>query len=415
MQTVCKIDSERMYSRIMSLAEIGKTEQNGVQRVALSKEDKEAHILVSKWMIQAGMTVTHDHFGNLIGRREGKSPSLPAVMVGSHIDSVQNGGRFDGIIGVLAGIEIAQAIHDAGISHEYPLEVVAFCEEEGSRFNDGLFGSRGMIGKIDQSHLLLKDENGITRYEAIKTFGFDIDPDQILESVRTSTDIKLYLEMHIEQGPFLDVNDIPVGIVKGIAGPSWYNIKLEGEAGHAGTVPMNLRKDPMFGAAEIISKIEKLCTQEPQADTVGTIGRIKAHPGGSNVIPSAVEFSLDLRDIDLARRNKVYHQIIETIQNVSSARKLTYSIEKFLAIDPVYCSEKIISLFHEISQTKGINAPIMISGAGHDAMLLAEITDIGMIFVRCANGISHQPNEHAEKEDIFIGTELLLEAVLRSI
>ncbi|WML58909.1 Zn-dependent hydrolase [Neobacillus sp. PS2-9] len=417
MQTVYKIDSERMYERIMTLADIGKTVQDGVKRVALSKEDKEAQILVTKWMEQAGMTVSHDHFGNLIGRKEGisSSSSLPSIVIGSHIDSVRNGGRFDGIIGVIAGIEIVQVIHDAELSHEHPLEVVAFCEEEGSRFNDGLFGSRGMVGRIDQSHLKLKDENGVTRYEALQSFGFDIDPDRIAESVRTAKDIKLYLEMHIEQGPYLDSNDYPVGIVKGIAGPSWYNIKLEGEAGHAGTVPMSLRKDPVAGAAEIISEVERLCTQDPNAETVGTVGRVKVLPGGSNVIPSSVEFSLDLRDIDLTRRNRIYQQILDKIQNVSFSRNLSFNVEKYMAIDPVYCSDEIIQLFNEISEEKEMNAPIMISGAGHDAMLLAEITDVGMIFVRCAKGISHQPNEHAEKADIALGTELLLEAVLRSM
>ncbi|MET3506182.1 M20 family metallo-hydrolase [Halalkalibacter oceani] len=416
MQTFYKINSKRVYSRIMELAEIGKVGDTGVKRPALTKEDKEGQLLATKWMEEAGLTVSHDHFGNVIGRKEGKDPSLPSVMLGSHIDSVLNGGRFDGIIGVIGAIEVVQTITDENISHDHPIEVVAFCEEEGSRFNDGLFGSRGMIGQIDVGSLKKRvDDNGISRYEALKTFGFGIDPDKINESVRKKNEIKLFLEMHIEQGPYLDETNQPVGIVKGIAGPAWYTISLEGVAGHAGTVPMGMRQDPMVGAAEIITEIEKICKQDPEADTVATVGRIQSFPGGSNIIPAKVEFSLDLRDIDRERRQNRYDEIKEKIKNVCAARKLSYSIETNMEIDPVPCSEKLVKTFLDVSKAKGINAPIMISGAGHDAMLMAAITDIGMVFVRCKDGISHQPNEFATEEDIAIGTELLLEAVLQHI
>lgn len=415
MQTSYKINSERIYSRILELSEIGKTEQNGVERPALTKEDREAHLLVSQWMEEAGLTVSHDNFGNLIGRKEGKDATLPTVMIGSHIDSVLNGGRFDGIIGVIGAIEVVQAIFDGGITHDHSIEVVAFCEEEGSRFNEGLFGSRGMIGKVTTGDLLRKDSNGVTRYDALRSFGFGINPDKIQESVRKKGEIKLFLEMHIEQGPFLDQTNQAVGIVKGIAGPSWYTVKIEGVPGHAGTVPMSLRQDPMIGAAEVITEIDRLCKLDPTADTVGTVGKIQSFPGGSNVIPNKVEFTLDLRDIDLARRKNVYEQIINKIEQVCTSRKLSYSIEKNIEIDPKPCSPKLINTLNDVSIAKGIVAPIMISGAGHDAMHLADITDIGMVFVRCKDGISHQPNEFAEKDDIAIGTELMLEAVLQNI
>lgn len=415
MQTVCKIDSERVYDRIMRLAEIGKVNETGVKRVALSEEDREAQFLVIEWMKEAGMSVTHDHFGNLIGRKEGKSPNLPSVMIGSHIDSVRNGGRFDGIIGVLGGVEIVQAIHDANIVHDHSIEVVAFCEEEGSRFDDGLFGSRGMVGKINQEHLQIKDENGISRYNALKSFGFGIDPDRIEDSIRSKKDIKLFLEMHIEQGPYLEANNYPVGIVKGIAGPSWYTITIEGKGGHAGTVPMVLRQDPMVGVAKIIVEIERLCKQNPEADTVGTIGRIKSFPGGTNVIPTSVEFSLDLRDINLTRRGIVLQQINSKIYEVCESRGLTYNIEKNIEIDPVECSNLVVETLMNISKEKGIDVPLIVSGAGHDAMLLAEISEIGMVFVRCEQGVSHHPNERADKKDIALGIELLLETVLKNI
>lgn len=409
------ISKERLKLHIEQLGEIGKTADNGVQRLALSKEDKEATILVSQWMSEAGLTVRHDHFGNLIGRKEGQNPSLPPVMIGSHIDSVRNGGKFDGVIGVLAGIEIVHTLTELNIIHEHPIEVVAFCEEEGSRFHDGLFGSRGMVGKVKVDDLQILDDNKVTRYEALKTFGFGINPDLIAQSVRQEGDIKHYFELHIEQGPLLEKKNYPIGIVSGIAGPSWCKVKLIGEAGHAGTVPMSLRRDPVVGAAEIIQEVEKLCMNDPEAPTVGTVGIISAFPGGANIIPESVEFTLDIRDVDLDRRNLVLRRVEEKIIHVCSTRGLEYVIDKNMAADPVMCSESLIQSLKETCNDLGIEAPILVSGAGHDAMFLAEITEIGMVFVRCRDGISHSPKEWAEIDDIFIGTKLLFETILKHI
>ncbi|MDN3015820.1 hydantoinase/carbamoylase family amidase [Paenibacillus sp. BSR1-1] len=409
------INKERLKLHIEQLGEIGKTADGGVQRLALSKEDREATLLVAEWMKEAGLSVRHDHFGNLIGRKEGQNPCLPPIMIGSHIDSVRNGGKFDGVIGVLAGIEIVHKLTELNIVHEHPIEVVAFCEEEGSRFNDGLFGSRGMVGKVKYEDLQKLDENQISRYQALKTFGFGIEPDFIDQSVRNKGDIKQYFELHIEQGPFLEKNDYPVGIVSGIAGPSWSKVKLVGEAGHAGTVPMSLRRDPLVGATEIIQELERLCMNDPEAPTVGTVGIISAFPGGANIIPESIEFTLDIRDIDLDRRNQVVRKVEEKIIQVSRNRGLEYVIDKNMEAQPVKCSENLIQSLVETSRDLGMEAPIMVSGAGHDAMFLAEITEIGMVFVRCRNGISHNPKEWAEIEDIAAGTNLLFETVLKHI
>ncbi|SFC65379.1 allantoate deiminase/N-carbamoyl-L-amino-acid hydrolase [Bacillus sp. OV322] len=408
------VNKERLNSHIEQLGEIGKTNDNGVQRLALSQEDKEARLIVSEWMRDAGLTVFHDHFGNLIGKKKGSNPKLPPVMIGSHIDSVRNGGKFDGTIGVIAGIEIVKSITDANITHEHPIEVVAFCEEEGSRFNDGLFGSRGMVGKITPQDLKKVDDNNQSRYEALKTFGFGINPDDIEQSVRNIGEVKYYFELHIEQGPFLEKNGHAVGIVSGIAGPAWSKIKLTGEAGHAGTVPMGLRRDPLVGAAEVIQAVENLC-MVAGAPTVGTVGRISAFPGGSNIIPESVEFSLDIRDIDLKRRNDIIRKIERKIHEVSQARELEYNIERYVDALPVKCSDNLVQSLQQSCQNLGINAPLMVSGAGHDAMLLAEITEVAMVFVRCRNGISHSPKEWADIEDITNGTEVLYETVLKHI
>lgn len=410
-----KVDGERIYKRIFELAEIGKVGETGVSRFALTEEDKKAQQLVMSWMKEAHMEVRHDNFGNLIGRKEGNDPNLKAVVLGSHIDSVPNGGRFDGVIGVLGAIEVVQSIVDFNISHEHPIEVIAFSDEEGSRFSDGLFGSRGMVGLVNKEHLTLKDDKGVSRYEALKNFGFNINPDQIDNSVRKPNEIKCYFEMHIEQGPFLEAVNKPVGIVKAIAGPAWFSIHITGEAGHAGTVPMKYRKDPMAGTAEIVKEIEMICKSDIEESLVGTIGKIQAFPGGRNVIPQSVEFSLDLRDVELEKRNENMQKIVEVIKRVCDERNLQYEIKKALEVPPVQCSENIVHLLKEANEELNLNAPIMISGAGHDAMYMAEITDIGMIFVRCKDGISHNPKEWASKEDIEIGTQLLLNAVLKTI
>jgi allantoate deiminase/N-carbamoyl-L-amino-acid hydrolase len=306
-----------------------------------------------------------------------------------------------------------QAIHEAGLQTEHPVEVVAFCDEEGPRFSDGLFGSRGMVGKIQADELQKKDDQGITRYEALKAFG--VYPDRIMESVRLPGEIKVYLEMHIEQGPYLESVHQPVGIVTGIAGPAWLRVRLKGEAGHAGTVPMSLRKDPMVGAAEVILAIKQICGQDPTVPTVGTVGKIQAFPGGGNVIPEFVEFTVDIRDIDLNRRDRVIASIFAAIDDVCKRNQLQAEHEELLNVKPVKCSEHVVSVMEQVSETLGYSAPKMVSGAGHDAMILADITDVGMIFVRCRAGISHSPREWADSEDIVKGTQLLLGTVLKYV
>jgi allantoate deiminase/N-carbamoyl-L-amino-acid hydrolase len=402
-----------MEARLAELGEIGKTPENGVHRLALSAEDKQAQKLVAGWMKEAGMTVRQDHFGNLIGRKEGTDPQAPVVMLGSHIDSVPNGGRYDGTIGVIGGIEVVQTICEANITHTHPIEVVAFCDEEGPRFYSGLFGSTGMIGKMTQEKLHMPDDEGISRYDELRSMG--LDPDNQQDSVRKPGEIKVYLEMHIEQGPYLQAMNAPVGIVTGIAGPAWLNIKLHGMAGHAGTVPMNMRRDPMSGAAEVILAIEKICGSDPSAPTVGTVGKIAAYPGGQNVIPGTVEFSVDIRDTDEGRRDAAISQIQAAVDEVCKRRGLTAEVKVNERAKPTLCSEQVMAAMERAAGALGLTPPKLVSGAGHDAMCLAEIADMGMIFVRCLDGISHNPKEYASQEDITAGTEVLLATTLEYV
>ncbi|MCM3569291.1 M20 family metallo-hydrolase [Neobacillus mesonae] len=413
MKQLYKINSERLLQRVEELSKIGKTPENGVTRKALTKDDYEAQQLVANWMREAGLEVRVDNLGNLIGRKEGNDSNAPSIMIGSHIDTVPNGGKYDGTIGVLGGIEVAQFIHDEGMQTKYPIEVIAFCDEEGTRFQGGLFGSRGMVGKVTELELLKKDDNGISRYEALKSFG--LNPDLIHESVRCKGEIKVFLELHIEQGPYLQSIDKPVGIVTGIAGPAWFSVKIFGESGHAGTVPMNLRRDPIAGAAKIIGFIEEVCSKDSNSQTVGTVGKITAIPGGSNVIPELVEFTLDIRDIDLERRNQTISKIKNEIARICKDRELRYEIVEHLIKDPTMCAPHVVEKMMEIGKSLELDAPKMISGAGHDAMAIGEIADIGVIFVRCLNGISHNPKESAAIMDITKGVSLLQETVLNYV
>jgi len=410
MKQLYRVSRERIAIKLDELAMIGTTPTGGVTRLALSNEDQQAMELVAKWMKEAGLKVHIDHFGNLIGRMEGEDPTAPAVMIGSHIDTVPNGGRYDGTIGVLGGIEIAKMIKEEKILIEYPLEIVAFSDEEGTRFQGGLFGSRGMVGTVSEHELDKKDDAGISRYEALKAFG--LEPERRKESIRNKGEIKVYLEMHIEQGPFLQAQNLPVGIVTGIAGPAWMTLKITGESGHAGTVPMGLRKDPMAGAAEIICNIEKICKQDLLVPTVGTVGKLNVLPGGTNVIPDSVEFSIDLRDIDLERRNDRLARVEQVIERICTERGLTFELTHHLIQDPIHCAGHVIKTMENLERVLSLDAPKMISGAGHDAMSMSEITDIGMIFVRCRDGISHNPKEWSDIEDISKGVSLLLETAL---
>jgi len=409
MEDIKKVNADRLFERILKLANIGKVGDAGTHRFALTNIDKEAQTLVTKWMEEAGMKVRNDDFGNLIGKKEGRDLDLPSIVIGSHIDTVPNGGRFDGVIGVLGGIEVVDSININEVQHDYSIEVIAFCDEEGSRFSDGLFGSRGMVGLISTDDLKAKDESGKSRFEALQDMG--LNPKKIQKSVRNKEEIKCFLEMHIEQGPYLEEQNKPIGIVEGIAGPSWLKIRIEGIAGHAGTVPMNLRRDPMVGASEAVVEIERICKSDLTGSLVGTVGKIKAFPNGKNVIPNAVEFILDIRDIDLKRKNDSIQQIEDRIQYICKKRKLNASVEKLQEVEPVKCSTKIVNTLQESNEELNFDAPLMLSGAGHDSMYMSQITDVGMIFVRSKDGISHNPKEWSSKEDIEKGVLVLLKTV----
>lgn len=391
----------------MRLGEIGRIESGGVSRMALSEDDLHAQELVSLWMSEAGLTVRRDDYGNLIGRNDGNHPDAPAIALGSHVDSVRNGGNFDGTIGVIGAIEVAQYLHQGQL--DVPIEVIAFCDEEGARFHGGLFGSRGMAGQTDEQDLQVEDDDGISRFQALQKVG--LKPANREASVRAAGEFLAYLEMHIEQGPVLESLGESVGIVTGISGIKWLRIRLTGTAGHAGTVPMHLRRDPMPCAAEIIREIERVALSS-DGNVVATIGKINASPGSSNVIPAELEFTVDMRSPYKEHLQRTADQVFADIQEICTKRSIEYCVDAGLDLSPVPCSADIVRAMEQVGEQSQHPLPKLASGAGHDAMAMGQLCNMGMLFVRCKDGISHRPEEWADIDDIVKGTTVLLQTVL---
>ena len=404
------INPTRLQQHFEAMSLIGKIGETGTCRPAHSALEKEAFTLARQWMRVAGLTTRIDNFGNLIGRLEGKNPSLPVLMMGSHLDSQPYGGRFDGVAGVLCAIEAVTTLTENGIKPERSIEVISFADEEGWRFNKGLFGSRGILGKIEEGELQRTDKDGITREQALTEFGCDVT--KFKESEYKAGSIFCFLELHIEQGPVLDVANKPLGIVTGISGPLWLTVKLKGMAGHAGSVPMPMRKDALLGAAEIIVALNEIATQDPSTPTVGTVGTVNVFPASRNIIPEEVSFTVDLRDIDLDRRHRYEKQLMDRIEAITKKHQLTYTISEDTNSEPRYCADWIKDIFRNQFKILGLDAPELMSGPFHDALALSYACDYGMIFIRSKDGISHNPLEYSSYEDLALGTEVLYGSIL---
>lgn len=403
-----RVNRERLWKDLMELGEIGQQPSGGMTRLSLTPVDMEAREWLIRRMNEAGLTTRTDGVGNIIGVYHGADSTLPKVVIGSHIDSVIEGGKFDGPLGVLGALEAIRTLQDHGIQLLHDIEVVSFTDEEGARFRSGFIGSKGMIGEVDDVFLSQKDDQGVTIREALLAAGYD--PADTASTVRSRGDIKGYVELHIEQGKVLESLDVPVGIVSGIAGPSWLTVTLYGEAGHAGTTPMNLRKDPLVAAAEFMLELEKVATGH---GGVGTVGKMSVSPGASNVIPGKVEFTVDLRHIDLDKRVHMKKLLIESLDRISSDRSVSYEVQEDMALPPVKCSDSVMDLLRSSAKSITLPAHEMVSGAGHDAMVMSKITDVGMIFVRSKDGISHNPKEWSSPEDCALGVDLLMHAAIR--
>ncbi|MEO5891400.1 MAG: M20 family metallo-hydrolase [Ferruginibacter sp.] len=405
------INPQRLQQHFETMSEIGKIGETGTCRPTMTALEKQGFELAASWMKEAGMQTHIDNFGNLIGKLTGTNPTLPVLMMGSHLDSQPYGGRFDGVAGVLCAIEAVTTLTENGNRPERSIEVVSFADEEGWRFNKGLFGSRGILGKLEEGELQRTDKDGITREQALKDFG--CDPTKFKESEYAPGCIFCFLELHIEQGPILDIGGHPIGVVSGISGPLWLTVKLKGMAGHTGSVPMAIRKDALVGAAKIIIAVNEIATQVPGAPTVGTVGTINVFPASRNIIPEEVTFTVDLRDIDLNRRNRYEKQLRDSIESITQKHSLTYTISEDTNNEPRYCAGWIKDIIRSECLAAGLDAPELMSGPFHDALALSYACDYGMIFIRCKDGISHNPLEYASYEDLALGAEVMYGTILQ--
>ena len=405
------IQRERLVKDFKAMAQLTAPGE-GINRLAFTDADWEGRQYIIDRMTDAGLTVETDDFGNVIGYKIGKKPELPVVMVGSHTDSVPNGGNYDGVVGVLSAIEVIRSMIDDGYEPDHTIAVVDFMCEESGRFGNATLGSKAMRGELTVQDLhRLVDKQGISLYEALK--GRNLNPDGI-ENMVYKRPVKSFTEIHIEQGKVLEHEQKTIGIVTGIAAPERFYVTIRGNADHSGATPMNLRHDALCGASKIILGIEEIASMQEEPPVVGTVGVVEVMPGAMNVIPGAVKLGVDIRSISKVARNSVVTLVKEFIDITAEKRGLSYTIETIAQDHPVEMHPAMIREIEEAVKSVGIEYMTMPSGAGHDAMHWAEAVPTGMIFIPCRDGISHNPAEFAEMDDIVTGAEVL-DKVLRKL
>jgi allantoate deiminase len=396
---------ERIERHIDTLSEFTATPGKGTTRLTYSKEDLLARQYIKETMKEYGLQVREDGFGNIFGKLEGSIKDAPSVLIGSHFDSVPNGGSYDGPAGVVAALEVANLFNKNQVTPKYPLEVIALVEEEGSRFGGGLLGSRGIVGLLSEEEFLnLRDKDGISTIEAMTQIG--LDPS--LPKVRDSKTLKAFLELHIEQGPILEEQNIPIGVVEAIVGLTQLEVTVTGQAGHAGTTPMDRRADALVTAARIIGQLPELAVGKGEG-TVITTGRLQVFPNGANVIPDRTVFSVDIRS---GKEENVLQVIKEVNQLVESynGNGIQTSIEQQLYIQPKKMNQDIITLLKDKSSHFNIPSCSINSGAGHDAMVFSDFIDVGMLFIPSKDGLSHCPEEWSDFQHIANAVQILYEA-----
>lgn len=364
---------------------------------------------LAQWMRHAGMAVEIDGVANVVGRYAAAAgPAARTLLVGSHYDTVVDAGKYDGRLGILTGLVVIEHLNRTGRRLPFAIELIAFSEEEGLRYSASYIGSTAVAGSFDRSLLARRDEAGVSLAEAIATSGFD--PDAISSLARRREDLAGYLEVHIEQGPVLLQEGLPLGIVTAIAGGCRFVVTVTGQAGHAGTVPMGLRYDAAAGAAEIVLAVERRCTGV--ATLVGTVGKMQVPGGATNVIPGRCELSLDIRAADDATRDAAVADVRAEIAAIAERRGVTIDIRETQRTGAVACSPRVQALFAQAIGRLGVKPRFLPSGAGHDAVSFGPITETGMLFVRCGNGgVSHSPRESITAEDADLGARVLLDVL----
>ncbi|TCL80341.1 MULTISPECIES: allantoate amidohydrolase [unclassified Rathayibacter] len=389
------VDAAAIMARCDELAAVSST-RGAIERVYLSPEHARVNAMAARWMEDAGMRTWQDAAGNQCGRYEGATPGLPALLLGSHLDTVPDAGRYDGVLGVMLAIAVVSRLNAAGTRLPFAVEVVAFGDEEGTRFGTALLGSRAVAGTWDEHWWELEDAHGTTLVEAFHEFG--LDPSRISTAARDAADVLAYLETHIEQGPYLEEADRALGVVSSIAGARRFALTLTGKAGHAGGVPFDRRRDALTGAAEAVLAVERIAREH---GAIATVGRLEAFPGAVNVIPGRVEFSLDLRAEFDDVRDTVWDGIEHSMSESARRRRLALTVEETHGAPAVVAADWLQDVVRTGIRATGDEEPmVLFSKAGHDAMAIADLTEYAMLFVRCEGGVSHHPEENVTEADV---------------
>jgi allantoate deiminase len=402
-----RVNPKRIEKDIEEINKFNSTPNLGTTRSTFTKEYIGAIRYIIKELEQIGADIQTMKGGNLRARFHGSEKNAPSVMIGSHVDSVFQGGMYDGVMGTVAALEVVRIISENNILHKNPIDFVVFAEEDGSRFSSVLLGSRIWSGKVkDEDLKMITDKDGTSYLDAMKKSGLTPNDEKLMDG----TKIKAMIEPHIEQSLVLESKGIPIGIVEVIAGIKQLEITIEGVSNHAGATPMNLRNDALCGAAEIILNAERIASEN--GTSVATVGLVETLPGKTNIIPGKVKMTLDIRDKNDVVLNEIADKIIKSIETACNSRKLKYNIKHASYTKPVLLSKKIAKIIEIAAKSQGIETLRMVSGAVHDSSVVAELTDVGMIFVPSKNGRSHCPEEYTDIKYIEIAANILLESVI---
>ncbi|WP_277964417.1 Zn-dependent hydrolase [Pseudomonas sp. RIT-To-2] len=401
-----RVNGERLWQTLMDMAQHGATANGGVSRLALSEEDRLGRELFVRWAEEAGCQVRVDAMGNIFARREGRHPQLAPVVTGSHGDSQPAGGKFDGIYGVLAGLEVVRSLNDHGIQTDRSIEVVNWTNEEGSRFAPAMIASGVYAGVFDLEYGLSRvDANGVTLGQALAQIGYAGEhPCQV-------TPIHAAFELHIEQGPILEAQGITIGVVTGAQGQRWYEVELTGRSAHAGTTPMDHRLDALLGFARVVEAVNGLGLAQG-AEGRATVGMANVYPNSRNVVPGRVFFSVEFRHPDEAVLAVLDGQLREAVQGIAEGIGLRWQVEQIFQYAPIAFDADCVATVRAACEELGLSHRSMISGAGHDACYLNRVAPTAMIFVPCVDGLSHNEAEHIHPHWATAGAEVLLRAIL---
>ena len=409
------VDKRRLMRDLNAIGRIGIGNHGSVTRLVFSIMELRSRQVLIHLMRQAGLQIHIDAIGNIFGRLEGHDPKAPAVLAGSHLDTVIHGGKYDGPVGVIGALEAVRTIHENKVALRAPIEVVCFVGEESSRFGFSTLGSSLVAGEVQAKDLTNAVDSQGTKLADVLA-GLGISPRHLPSLARNPKTVKAYLELHIEQGPILEAIGKKIGLVTSIAAPSRFKAIFTGQADHSGTTPMEMRRDALVAAAQLIESVETICrkySSMAKGRVVGTVGAMKIEPGVINAVPGRAELSIDIRSTSAKSKERVAGRVKQRAAAIARSRRVGVEILDIRSEDPVPLDKRLLRLTQELCDRKEIDYEIMPSGAGHDAMQMAKIAPAGMIFIPSRRGISHNPLEWSDPDDIALGAQLLMETMIR--